>query len=77
MTIADVRWFSVYDTKNQRDLGHVIIPDGINVPPSLSQVVELESSMDNCQMLHSDLAVGWTLFPPSLTLELIGNYFGN
>ena len=56
-TIADVRWVSVYDIENQRDLGHVIIPDGINVPPSLSEVVDPDVQLPFCQMLHSNLQV--------------------
>ena len=40
-TVADIRWFSVYDMDHQRDLGHVIVPEGINVPPSLSSVIEV------------------------------------
>ena len=39
-TVADIRWFSVYDMDHQRDLGHVIVPEGINVPPSLSSVID-------------------------------------
>jgi hypothetical protein len=26
LTIFDIRWFSIYDTTNKRDLGHIIIP---------------------------------------------------
>ncbi len=73
LTIFDIRWISIYDTDRGRDLGHVIIPEGINVPPSLSEVVPVETSMPHCQMLHSNLAVSWSLFPPIFTLELHAN----
>ena len=73
LTIADIRWFSVYDTVNQRDLGHVIIPEGINVPPSLSEIIPVDTDFPNCQMLHSNLAVAWSVFAPSITIQLIGN----
>jgi len=76
-TIKDVRWLSIYDIDYQKDLGHVIIPDGINVPPSLSTVIELDTDLPNCQMLHSNLAVAWSVFSPSLTIELIGNIAEN
>ena len=72
-TIADVRWFSIYDIENQRDLGHVIIPDGINVPPSLAEVIDPEVQLPNCQMLHSNLQVAWSVFSPSMTIQLIAN----
>lgn len=68
-----MRWISIYDIENQRDLGHVIIPDGINVPPSLSEVVDIETDLPHCQMLHSNLAVAWSLFPPTFTVQLIAN----
>ena len=73
MTIADIRWFSVYDTVHQKDLGHVIIPEGINVPPSLSEIIPVDTDFPNCQMLHSNLAVAWSVFAPSITIQLIGN----
>jgi hypothetical protein len=63
----------VYDIENNRDLGHVIIPEGINVPPSLSETIEIDSAFPNCQMLHSNLAVAWSIFAPSMTIQLIGN----
>ena len=36
-------------------------------------VKEIDTEFPHCQMLHSNLAVAWTLFPPSLTIELIAN----
>ena len=73
LTVADIRWFSVYDTVHQKDLGHVIIPEGINVPPSLSEIIPVDTDFPNCQMLHSNLAVAWSVFAPSITIQLIGN----
>ena len=26
LSIFDIRWFSIYDVTNKRDLGHIIIP---------------------------------------------------
>jgi hypothetical protein len=36
LTIFDIRWFSIYDTTNKRDLGHIIIPGLGWVPNSSS-----------------------------------------
>ena len=33
--------------------------------------------MPNCQMLHSNLAVAWSVFAPSMTIQLIGNVDAN
>lgn len=72
-TISDVRWISVYDIDNQLDLGHVIISENINVPPSLSDVVDPDIQLPHCQRLHSDLQVAWSVFSPSITIQLIAN----
>ena len=52
-TVFDIRWFSLYDQKANRDLGHLIIPDQLNVPPSLVDVVATESALPNCVMLDA------------------------
>ena len=43
LTVFDIRWFSIFDKANKRDLGHLIIPDGLNVPPSLVDVIPHET----------------------------------
>ena len=75
LTIFDIRWISIYDTKRNFDLGHVIIPEGLNVPPALVEIFESarDTSMPNCEMLHSNLRIAWSVFAPSLTIELAGN----
>ncbi len=73
LTVFDIRWISVYNVKNRLDLGHVIVPEGINVPPSLLEVIPVETDFEHCQMLHSNLAVSWSVFAPSITITLIGN----
>lgn len=39
MTIFKIDWLSVYDVDTKTNLGSVIIPDGLNVPPSLVKVI--------------------------------------
>lgn len=38
MTVFNVDWLSVFDVKSKSNYGSVIIPDGLNVPPSLVKV---------------------------------------
>jgi len=75
LTVFDIRWFSVYDTKRNYNLGHVIIPEDLNVPPALVEIFESarDTTMPNCEMLHSNLRVAWSVFAPSITIELAGN----
>jgi hypothetical protein len=37
--IFEIDWFSIYDVDSKENYGSVIIPDGLNVPPSLIKVV--------------------------------------
>ena len=37
--IFEIDWFSIYDVESKENYGSVIIPDGLNVPPSLIKVV--------------------------------------
>ena len=38
-TIFDIDWFSIFDMESKQNYGSVIIPDGLNVPPSLVKVI--------------------------------------
>ena len=77
LTVFDINWFSVYDTKNHRSLGYVIIPgpESINVPPALVDVVEnsRKTTLPNCEMLHANLRIAWSVFAPTITIELSGS----
>ena len=77
LTVFDIRWFSVFDTKNERNMGHVFLPspDNINVPPALVDVINkaMETQLPNCEMLHANLRIAWSVFAPTVTLELAGN----
>ena len=37
-TIFEIDWLAVYNTETRQSLGHVIIPEALNVPPSLIKV---------------------------------------
>lgn len=38
LTIFNIDWFSVFDLETKENLGSIIFPDGLNVPPSLVKV---------------------------------------
>ncbi|XP_040568677.1 protein Skeletor, isoforms B/C [Lepeophtheirus salmonis] len=70
LTIFDIRWFSIYNRELKRDLGHIIIRDNLNVPPSLSKVVDLKPQYPNCLMLHKNLAISWSVFAPVIAISI-------
>lgn len=39
LTIFNIDWFSIFDQDTKQNLGSIIIPDGLNVPPSLVKVI--------------------------------------
>ena len=39
LTIFNIDWFSVFDHDTNTNLGSVIIPEALNVPPSLVKVI--------------------------------------
>lgn len=71
-TIFNIDWFSVFDKATNENLGSVIIPDGLNVPPSLVKVIPLKNNLPNCLQLHKDLRVSWEIFGPAITIQLAG-----
>ncbi|XP_064099107.1 protein Skeletor, isoforms B/C-like [Macrobrachium nipponense] len=70
MTVFTVDWLSIYDIKNQKVLGSIIIPEDLNVPPSLVKVIPHENDMPNCEQLHKNLQISWDVFGSQVTLEL-------
>ena len=40
MTIFKIDYLSIYDVKTKSNFGSVVIPDGLNVPPSLVKVIK-------------------------------------
>lgn len=39
LTVFDIDWFSVFNVETGENFGSIIIPDNLNVPPSLLKVV--------------------------------------
>ncbi|XP_026827952.1 uncharacterized protein LOC105278994 isoform X2 [Ooceraea biroi] len=72
MTVFDIDWLSVFDVKTKSNYGSIIIPDGLNVPPSLVRVIEQSKSLPNCIQLHKRYQVGWEIFGPQITIQLAG-----
>ncbi|KAK6633087.1 hypothetical protein RUM43_012830 [Polyplax serrata] len=72
LTIFDIDWFSIYDLENKENFGSVIVPDGLNVPPSLVEVLNQKSGLPNCHQLHKNYRVSWEIFGPQITIQLAG-----
>ncbi|XP_071445168.1 protein Skeletor, isoforms B/C [Hetaerina americana] len=70
LTIFDIDWFSVFDVDTKENYGSVIVPDGLNVPPSLVKIVPHKNSLPNCVQLHKEFRVSWEVFGPQITIEL-------
>ncbi|XP_063238063.1 LOW QUALITY PROTEIN: protein Skeletor, isoforms B/C-like [Bacillus rossius redtenbacheri] len=72
LTIFNIDWFSVFDAATKENYASVIIPDGLNVPPSLVKVFPHTTTLPNCVQLHKDLQVAWEVFGPQITIQLSG-----
>ncbi|XP_059469856.1 protein Skeletor, isoforms B/C isoform X2 [Neocloeon triangulifer] len=72
LNVFQIDWLSVYDLETKQSFGSVIIPDNLNVPPSLVTVIPHKSSLPNCAQLHKDFQVNWEVFGPQITIELVG-----
>lgn len=72
MTIFDIHWLSIFDLDTNENYGSILIPDGLNVPPSLIKVQTHSASLPNCRQLHKDLRVSWEVFGPQITIQLAG-----
>ena len=72
-TIFEIDWVAVYNRETRESLGHVIIPEALNVPPSLVEVMRHDPGLPNCMMLHKNMMVAWDSFPPQLTIQLAGH----
>ncbi|KAK3853682.1 hypothetical protein Pcinc_039788, partial [Petrolisthes cinctipes] len=72
LTVFTVDWLSLYDVKEDRTLGSIIIPEELNVPPSLVSVVPHENNLPNCEQLHKNLQLSWEVFGDQITMEITG-----
>ena len=71
-TVFNVDWLSVFDVKTNSNYGSVIIPNGLNVPPSLIKVRKQTQSLPNCVQLHKRYQIAWEIFGPQITIQLSG-----
>lgn len=72
MSIFDINWISVFDLELKENYGSILIPEGLNVPPSLIKIQPHLNSLPNCRQLHKDLRVSWEVFGPTITFQLAG-----
>ncbi|XP_050309804.1 protein Skeletor, isoforms B/C isoform X2 [Anthonomus grandis grandis] len=72
LTIFNIDWFSIFDRETNTNLASIIIPEALNVPPSLIEVVPHKDALPNCIQLHKDFQVSWEIFGPAITIQLAG-----
>ncbi|XP_023248001.1 protein Skeletor, isoforms B/C isoform X1 [Copidosoma floridanum] len=78
VTIFDIEHLSIYDVKTKTSFGSVSFQrEGLNVPPSLVKVIKQSKSMPNCVQLHKRLQIGWDIFGPQITIQLVGQIAEN
>ncbi|XP_037091672.1 protein Skeletor, isoforms B/C-like [Pollicipes pollicipes] len=70
MTIFDIKWLAVWNVDEKQSYGWTIIPDGLNIPPSLVEIIPMKTVFPNCEQLHKDLQIRWSTHGPSITMEL-------
>ncbi|KAG5898103.1 hypothetical protein JTB14_027460 [Gonioctena quinquepunctata] len=71
-TIFDIDWFSIFDHETNTNLASIIIPEALNVPPSLVKIIPHKNDLPNCLQLHKDFQVSWEIFGPAITFQLAG-----
>lgn len=53
LSIFNIDWFSIFDLDTKENLGSIVIPDGLNVPPSLIKVfVSLICLLIECFIIY-------------------------
>lgn len=72
MNVFEIDWLSIFDLDTNENFGSILVPDGLNVPPSLTQIKPFRPSLPNCKQLHKDLQISWEVFGPAVTLQLAG-----
>lgn len=68
----DVNWFSIYNVRENRNYGSILIPGGLNIPPALVSVIDYDDSLPNCEQLHKNFQLSWEVFGPQITFQLSG-----
>ncbi|KAL1497150.1 hypothetical protein ABEB36_008156 [Hypothenemus hampei] len=72
LTIFNIDWFSIFDLDSNTNLGSIIIPEALNVPPSLVKVIPYKDNLPNCVQLHKNFQISWEIFGPAITIQLSG-----
>ncbi|XP_043788690.1 protein Skeletor, isoforms B/C [Apis laboriosa] len=74
VTIHQIGHFGVWCEAFAVDFGHVQIPQGLNVPPSLKMLGVSPQSKLNCEVLEDRLAfeVRWAVAGDSIVAQLVG-----
>ncbi|CAG9821964.1 unnamed protein product [Phaedon cochleariae] len=76
-TVFDIDWFSIFDHDTKQNLASIIIPEALNVPPSLVKIIPHKNELPNCLQLHKDFQVSWEIFGPQITYQLAGQVAEN
>lgn len=71
-TIFEIDWLSIYDLDTNENYGSILVPDGLNVPPSLTKTIANRLALPNCRQLHKNLQLSWEVFGPAVTMQLSG-----
>ncbi|XP_023290274.1 protein Skeletor, isoforms B/C [Orussus abietinus] len=74
LTVHQLGHFGVWCEAFAVDFGHVEIPQGLNVPPSLKMLGVSPQSKLNCEVLEDNLAfeVRWAVAGDSIVVQLVG-----
>ncbi|XP_015785724.1 protein Skeletor, isoforms B/C-like [Tetranychus urticae] len=72
MTVFEIDWLAIWNAEHEINYGSVIIPDNLNIPPSLTSLIKHESPLPNCEQLHRRLQLSWEIFGPQITFEVAG-----
>ncbi|CAG2120853.1 unnamed protein product, partial [Medioppia subpectinata] len=71
MTIFDIDFLAIWDDETKENFGSVLIPDELNIPPSLTKIIKHESRLPNCEQLHQKLQINWEIFGPQITFQMV------
>uniref|UniRef100_A0A6P7FTC9 Protein Skeletor, isoforms B/C isoform X1 n=1 Tax=Diabrotica virgifera virgifera TaxID=50390 RepID=A0A6P7FTC9_DIAVI len=73
LTVFDIGHFGIWCEMFTVDFGHVLIPQELNIPPSLKMLGVSPQSKLNCEVLFDDLAfeVRWAVAGDSIVLQLV------
>ncbi|XP_019624549.1 PREDICTED: protein Skeletor, isoforms B/C-like isoform X1 [Branchiostoma belcheri] len=72
VTVYDIKWLSMWCIRFTANFGEVFIPSDLNVPPLVEDIEIPPMAMMNCEELHRDMQVSWTLTGEILGVELAG-----